>query len=178
SHCRDMPQDKKLYSDSLGYVLVPEELFREGDAEKYFGLHGIESKEEEYTVCSKPVCGTVAILRLEKKVMEKLGSRLGAFDVAHMLQYNMEQDACIPENSHRIRVYISPRLCHITAYDAEGLVVAESYPADSAADVAYYLDCITGRYGLSSDIPVVVDGHRAEEVAAIVSRNFKGVRCV
>lgn len=178
SHGMDLPGKRKLYADTLKCVLVPEELFREEDAKRYLHLHGIEFTEGEYTVCSRPVCGSVAVMRLKKKVMEKLGSRLGEFDVAHMLQFNMERESSAADGCSRIRIYISPGLCHITAYGTEGLVAAESYPVDSAADIVYYLDCITRLQGLDPGIPVLVDGHRAGEVAGALSRTFKGARCV
>ncbi|MCD7970680.1 MAG: DUF3822 family protein [Alistipes sp.] len=175
AHGRELPGKKKFFANTVDAVLVPEELFEEDDAGRYMALHGYGPIKGTYIVCSKPIRGTVALMRLPKKAMEVLGKQLGKFSVAHLLQYNLLLG---PEDSgDTIRIYLSPTLCHITAWKSGDLKLAEAYPYSSVADVGYFLACITENVGLDGKCRILLRGHNADEAIQGLSRTFRSCIC-
>lgn len=150
-------------------TLVPHEAFDNAIAADYLAAVGLACRAGEVTVCSEMQASVVAVMAIEKSLLDQIVSTFGerACFVSPLLDESHD-------NLRGIYVQIIEECCFVRLLD-NGLQLAEAWEVKTVDDVLYGVARLCQTLTSGQTTPIYIKGDKA--AAKLLKRYFKEVVC-
>ena len=163
-------QDIVLFSVATHKVtLVPRCAFEESLSARYLAAVGLSCDENETTVCSEMQAETIAVMAVDRNVLDGVLALLGirASFTSPLLDGRHD-------GSRNMSIRVADGTAYFRLYD-NALRLAEAIRLKSADDVLFFALQFLDTAGLGTDTDIYISGDRA--AAKLLKRYFKRVVC-
>lgn len=152
-------------------VLVPEALFDPDAAREILAANGTPAGEEEQVVCCKPQNGVVALVAVDRALLEQLEGRYpGRLNFSTPLLHDPQK--------HEKTIWIARRenLLYVKVYRDGLLQLAEVIPAPGPEEITYFIERLGQLFPLA-DFELRLSGDEDKSIRKTFGKRFKTLLC-
>lgn len=154
-------------------LLVPEALFAPERAAALLAADGKAPQPGDMVVCSLPQEGVVAVMALPEQALAALHERIPAGADVRFTTPLLDAPQLLKPAVllHPVGGYL-----YIKVYDADGLQLAEVFPAPADEDILYLLERLEGEFP-ARNYALHLRGLQAKQLAKRIGKFYDSVRC-